>query len=58
LFEAVGIYGLILGIMGERIQVTLPFLLIAAGAMITVFPTEEKLNRMSGMSNNELLGMN
>ena len=52
-FESIGVYGLMLGIMGAGVQITLPFFLVAAGAMITVFPTEEKIKKLSGISDFE-----
>ncbi|MFC2071749.1 hypothetical protein ACFLUU_03395 [Chloroflexota bacterium] len=48
LFEAVAIYGLVLGILGAKWPILLPFLAIAALALILTFPTEEKWRNMIG----------
>lgn len=41
-FEAVGIYGFVLGIIGAKWPITLPFLMVSIVALIFSFPTKEK----------------
>lgn len=45
-FEAVAIYGLVLGILGSKWEIILPFFFIAAVAMILTFPTEGRWQKM------------
>ena len=42
LFQSVGVYGLMLGIMGAGWQISLPFLFVSAVALILTFPTKER----------------
>jgi hypothetical protein len=46
LFEAVAIYGIILGVFGAAAQITVPFMVVSLGALILTFPTEEKWKKM------------
>ena len=42
LFEAIAIYGLILGVLGAEWQITLPFFLVSGVFLIIYFPTTKK----------------
>jgi hypothetical protein len=46
LYAGIGIYGLVLGILGASWPVVLPFFFVAAGALILTFPTEKRWKRM------------
>jgi hypothetical protein len=46
LFETVAIQGLILGILGMGWQISLPFIVVSAGALIITFPTENRWKKM------------
>ncbi len=45
-FEAVAIDGGILGVIGAGWEITIPFFIVGAGAMILTFPTEERWRQM------------
>jgi hypothetical protein len=47
LFESVAICGLILGILGARWQITLPFLVVSLMALILSFPTGARWDKMA-----------
>ena len=46
-FEAVGVLGLVLGIMGAEWYITLPFIIVSAASLVFSFPTKEKWQKMS-----------
>ena len=46
LFEAVAIYGLILGILGAKWPIILPFFIVGAATLVHTFPTEERWGKM------------
>ena len=45
-FEAVAIYGLILGILGANWLIIIPFWVVSAATLIHTFPTEEKWKKI------------
>jgi hypothetical protein len=44
--EAIGIYGLLLGILGAEWYITLPFFIVSGIFMIFYFPTSRKWNKL------------
>ena len=51
--EAIGIYGLILALMGAAVFVSLPFILVSLAALILTFPTRERWQKLSGKDDNQ-----
>jgi F0F1-type ATP synthase membrane subunit c/vacuolar-type H+-ATPase subunit K len=49
-FEATGIYGLILAMLGADTAITLPFFLVSLAALVLTFPTRERWRKISGES--------
>jgi hypothetical protein len=47
LFEAIGIYGLVLGMMGVNWGTILIFFAVGIGALILTFPTEQRWNKLA-----------
>jgi hypothetical protein len=58
LFNAIGIYGLILGILGAKPVVSLLFLVVSALALILTFPTAEKWRTIVEQFNNSSSNLN
>ena len=49
LYEAIAIYGLVLGLLGVNWQLTLPFFFISVVAMIITFPCEERYRKFTAL---------
>jgi hypothetical protein len=45
LFEAIAIYGLVLGIIGARLEIAVLFMVVSAGLFIFTFPGEDKIKK-------------
>ena len=53
LLEAVGIYGLILAILGAEVYVSLPFILVSMASLILTFPNKERWRKLAGESEDQ-----
>ncbi|MFH1032394.1 MAG: hypothetical protein V1767_07545 [Chloroflexota bacterium] len=51
LLESVAIYGLVLGILGVRVEFVLPFIIVSVGGLFITFPTDEKWKGMTATIN-------
>ena len=48
MFAGVAIFGLVLGILGDGWQITLPFFAVSAIALVLTFPTQKRWNQLLG----------
>ena len=46
LLESVAIYGLVLGILGVRVEFVLPFIVVSVAGLFITFPTDDKWKGM------------
>jgi hypothetical protein len=47
-FESVGIFGLLLGIIGAEIWIALSFMIVSAGALLMTYPTDSNCEKFAG----------
>jgi len=52
-FESIAIYGLILGLLGTKWQISIIFFVFSAGALILTFPNEERWKKILEMVNTQ-----
>ena len=45
-YPAIAIYGLVLGMLGDRWQITLPFFVVSAVLLVLTFPTKKRWQRL------------
>jgi hypothetical protein len=51
LLESVAIYGLVLGILGVRVEFVLPFIVVSVAGLFLTFPTDERWKGMMAAIN-------
>jgi hypothetical protein len=53
LFEAIGIYGLILAVLGAEVYISLPFILVSMAALVLTFPNRERWRKIGGENDDQ-----